>query len=112
MLYNINKFNSDSFCLCSGKVIGNKMIYKSLIFENDFIEKLTDEIIQTRIDDYYINYYLTQKKKRMANYKPNNIKDIIKIYNSIYPNSRSKTGKYSPKLVKRSFELINKIKFN
>lgn len=48
----------------------------------------------------------------MANYKPNNIKDIIKIYNSIYPNSRSKTGKYSPKLVKRSFELINKIKFN
>ena len=32
------------------------MIYKSLIFENDFIQKLTEEIIETRIDDLYINY--------------------------------------------------------
>ena len=59
MIYNINKFNSDSFCLCSGKIIGNKMIYKSLIFENDFIEKLTDEIIQTRIDDINSNDLFT-----------------------------------------------------
>ena len=29
------------------------MIYDSLIFENDFIQKLTDEIIETRIDDLY-----------------------------------------------------------
>ena len=40
------------------------MIYKSLIFENDFIQKLTDEVIETRIDDYYINYYLRKKKKK------------------------------------------------
>ena len=112
MVYNIKKFNSDSFCLCSGKVIGNKMIYKSLIFENDFIEKLTDEIIETRISDYYIKYYLIKKKKKMANYKPNNIKDIIKVFNPIFPNSRNITGKYSPQLVKRSYNLVNKIKFN
>jgi hypothetical protein len=29
------------------------MIYDSLIFENDLIQKLTDEIIETRIDDLY-----------------------------------------------------------
>ena len=38
------------------------MIYKSLIFENDFIQKLTDEIIETKIDDSYISYYLRKKK--------------------------------------------------
>ena len=111
LIYNIEKYKSDSFCLSKSKVIGSKMIYKSLIFERDFFEKLTDEIINTRIDDYYINYYLTQKNKKMANYRPNNVNDIIKVYNPIFPNSRSKTGKYSIKLVKRSFELINKIKF-
>ena len=51
MVYNIQKYNSDSFCLTNSQIIGNRMIYKSLIFENDFIEKLTDEIIETRIDD-------------------------------------------------------------
>lgn len=111
LIYNIEKYKSDSFCLSKAKLIGSKMIYKSLIFERDFFEKLTDEIINTRIDDYYIYYYLTQKNKKIANYKPNNINDIIKVYNPIFPNSRSKTGKYSIKLVKRSFELVNKIKF-
>ena len=113
MVYNIKKYNSDSFCLSKYKIIGNRMIYKSLIFEKDFINKLTDKIIETRIDDSYINYYLKKKKKKMANYSPNNIKDIMKIYNPIHPNSRNnKTGKYSPKLVKRALKLINKIKFN
>ena len=44
------------------KVIGSRMIYKSLNFDRDFIEKLTDEIINLRIHDYYLQYYL--KKKR------------------------------------------------
>ena len=48
----------------------------------------------------------------MANYNPNNIKEIIKIYNPVFPNSRNKTGTYSPILVKRAIELINKIKFD
>ena len=76
-----------------------------------FFKKLIDKIINTRIDDYYINYYLIQKNKKMANYKPNNVNNIIKVYNPIFLNSRSKTYKYSIKLVKRSFELVNKIKF-
>ena len=112
MVYNIQKYNSDSFCLTNSQVIGNRMIYKSLIFKNDFIEKLTDEIIETRIDDSYIKYYLMKKKKKMAMYRPNNIKDIMKIYNPIHPNSRNETGVYSPKLVKRALQLINKIQFN
>ena len=62
MVYNIQNYNSDSFCFTKSQVIGIRMIYKSLIFENDFIEKLKDEIIETRIDDLYINYYLVKKK--------------------------------------------------
>ena len=112
MVYNIQKYNSDSFCLTNSQIIGNRMIYKSLIFENDFIEKLTDEIIETRISDSYIKYYLMKKKKKMAMYRPNNIRDIMKIYNPIHPNSRNETGVYSPKLVKRALQLINKIQFN
>ena len=61
MVYNIQKYNSDSFCLSKNQVIGNRIIYKSLIFENDFIEKLTYEIIQTKIDDSYIFHYLKKK---------------------------------------------------
>ena len=57
----------------------------------------------------YINYLL---RKKMASYRPNNIKDIMKIYNPVHPNSRNKTGTYSPILVKRAIELINKIKFD
>ena len=87
------------------------MIYKSLIFENDFIQKLTDEIIETRIDDSYIYYYLEKKKKKMASYRPNNIKDIMKIYNPVHSNARNEKG-YSPILIKRAIELINKIKFD
>ena len=48
----------------------------------------------------------------MASYRPNNIKDIMKIYNPVHQNSRNKTGIYSPILVKRAIELINKIKFD
>lgn len=39
------------------------MIYKSNIFEYDFITKLTDEIINAIISDAYIYHYLKQKKK-------------------------------------------------
>ena len=63
MIYNIEKYNSDSFCLGKSKVIGNRMIYKSTAFEYDFITKLTEEIINAKISDFYILYYLKQKKK-------------------------------------------------
>ena len=50
MINYIEKYKSD----------GNRMIYKSKIFEYDFITKLTDEIINNRISDAYI--YLILKK--------------------------------------------------
>jgi hypothetical protein len=111
MLYYIEKFNSDSFCLSTNKIIGNRIIYKSSIFEYDFIEKLTYEIIQTKIDDSYIFHYLLQKKKKMANYRPFNTINIIKSYNQIFPNSGSKIGKYPKSLIEKSNELMKKIKF-
>ena len=113
MVYYIEKFNSDSFCLSNSKIIGNRMIYKSLIFEFDFIDKLTSEIIQTKIDDAYIQHYLTQKKKKMANYRPNNVNGILKVYNPIFPNSgNEKTGKYPKILIEKSYKLLSELKFS
>ena len=95
MIYYMKKYKSDSFCLSKkGKIIGNRMIYKSNIFEYDFIEKLTDEIINARISDAYIYHYLKQKKKIIAHHQPKNLKKIIKKFNSIYPNSGRKNGRY------------------
>jgi hypothetical protein len=61
MLYYIQKYKSDSFCLGKSKVIGNRMIYESNSFDYDFITKLTDEIINLKISDFYIYYYLKNK---------------------------------------------------
>ena len=69
MIYYIEKYNSDSFCLSKSKVIGNRMIYKSNSFDYDFITKLTDEIINARISDAYIYHYL--KKKNYQNINQN-----------------------------------------
>ena len=112
MINNIKRFNADSFSLSKIKVVGSRMIYKSLNFDRDFIEKLTDEIINLRIHDYYIQYYLKKKKKKMINYNPKDLKDIIHIFNPIYPNSNNtKNGRYSKNRVHKAHKLINKIKF-
>ena len=39
MINNIKRFNADSFSLSKIKVVGSRMIYKSLNFVGDFIEK-------------------------------------------------------------------------
>jgi len=109
MVNNIEKFHSDSFCLGGGNVMGGIMIYKSTCFESDFYEKLTDEIIETRIDDSYISHYLTQKKKKMSFIKINNLFDIIKSYKPIFPNSDD--GRYSNENIIYAHNLIEKIKF-
>lgn len=109
MVNNIEKFNSDSFCLGGGNVLGAMMIYKSTCFQSDFYEKLTDQIIKMRIDDSYISYYLKQKKKKMSFLKINNLYDIIKPYNVIFPNSDG--GRYTKKNLKYVDKLIKKIKF-
>jgi hypothetical protein len=112
MINNIEKFNADSFSLSKAKVVGSRMIYNSLIFEKDFIEKLTDEIINLRIHDYYIQYYLKKKKKKMINLNPKNLNQIIHIYNPIYPNSNNtKNGRYSKKQIYKVHKLIKKINF-
>ena len=43
--------------------MGAITIYKWTYFQRDFFEKLTNEIIEMRIDDSYISYYLNQKKE-------------------------------------------------
>jgi hypothetical protein len=62
MIFFIEKYNSDSFSLSKSKVIGNRIIYKSTSFDFDFITKLTDDIINAKISDLYIYYYLKKKK--------------------------------------------------
>ena len=111
MIYNIEKYNSDSFCLGKSKVIGNRMIYKSNVFEYDFITKLTEEIINAKISDFYILYYLKQKKKFMKNHRPKFIKKFMIKFNPIFPNSGNKKGKYSLRQINRAKKLIKKIKF-
>ena len=88
------------------------MIYKSTYFQRDFYEKLTDEIINMRIDDAYINYYLSQKKKKMAFIKVENIFSIIKPFNSIFPNSDDGLkGRYIVENLNKANNLIHSIKF-
>jgi len=111
MVNYIEKFNSDSFCLGGGNVMGAIMIYKSTSFQRDFYEKLTDEIINMRIDDAYIDYYLSQKKKKMAFIKVENIFSIIKPFNSIFPNSDGLKGRYIDENLRKANNLIHSIKF-
>ena len=111
MIYNIEKYNSDSFCLGRSKIIGNRIIYKSTAFGYDFITKLTDEIINAKISDLYIYYYLKQKKKVMKNHYPKNLNKFMIKFNPVAPNSGRKKGKYSLKQINRSKKLIKKIKF-
>ena len=112
MINYLEKYNSDSFCLAGNKIIGNAMIYKSLSFDYDFIEKLTDEIINARISDLYILHYLKSKKKIIKGFRHKRLKQIRFPFNPIFPNSNNtKTGKYSKKSIKNSVKLIKKIKF-
>ena len=81
----LNQYNADSFCLANAKVIGNRQIYKSSCFDKDFYEKLNDNIIEYGIDDSYIEYYLKCKGKIIANFRPNNVRDITQFHDEILP---------------------------
>ena len=111
MLYYIKKYKSDSFCLGKSKVIGNRMIYESNSFDYDFITKLTDEIINNKISDFYIYYYLKKKKKLLSHHQPKFLKKFMRKYNPVSPNSGRKNGKYSKKHVNKAVRLIKKIIF-
>jgi len=115
MINYLETYKSDSFCLAGNRIIiGSVMIYNSLSFEYDFIEKLTDEVIKARISDLYILHYLKSKKKNIKGFRPKRLKHHIIIpFNPIFPNSNNtKTGKYSKKSIINSVKLIKKIKFN
>ncbi len=108
----LEQYESDSFCLSWSKVIGNRMIYKSSCFSNDFWDNLTKEVISTRIDDAYIEYYLKCKGKKMFCFRPENVPDITKRFNPVNPNSHNThTGSYSLEDVKKANDVIRKIKF-
>ena len=113
MIEHLNKNNgADSFSLSGSIIIGNRTIYRSSCFEPDFWEKLTKEIIDTRIDDMYITHYLISKHKKTTNYDPLNINEIRTPFNPVFPNSHNtKTGEYSIEDINKARDVISKINF-
>lgn len=112
MIDYLEKYDADSFCLHHAGIIGNRMIYKSSVFSNDFWEKLTPEVIATRIDDSYIEHYMKSKGKKMSGFRPDDAPDITKRFNPIYPNSHNAaSGQYSANEIKNAQNLISKITF-
>lgn len=108
----IEKYEAESFCLSSAKIIGNRIIYKSEVFNEDLWEKLTDEVISCRIDDAYIEHYFNKHTIKMSNYRPNDVRDIIKSFNSVSPNSHNEeTGQYSMTDISNAHKAINAVKF-
>lgn len=66
-------------------VIGNRMVYRSVVFDNDFWENLTDDIILTGVDDTYISCYLSNKKAKTRFVFNQDIKNMIIKFNEIAP---------------------------
>ena len=85
MVYYLNKYSTDTFCLANAKVIGNRQIYKSSCFSKDFWDCLTENIIKTGIDDAYIEHYLLKHNKTMSYYRPDDVCELTKVYNEISP---------------------------
>lgn len=113
MINYLETLKGDSFCLSNYIVIGNRMIYKSSCFKSDFWEKLTDEVIQTRIDDTYIEHYLKSYSKHLTCYRPEDTPDITKKFNPVFPNSKNTvTGEYSYNDIQHANNVIKAIKFN
>lgn len=113
MVSYIEEFDGDSFCLSVVNVIGNRQIYKSLSFKEDFWGKLSQDVIDTRIDDLYIEHYLKVKNRKLTHFKPSDTPDMIKEFNPIFPNSHNtKNGQYSFEDIRKANEIISKIKFD
>lgn len=74
----------DVFCPNSG-LVGNRAIYRSGIFDSSFWEKLSNDIINTGVDDTYIRFYLNYKKAKLKFKFNQGIRDQIKIYNPVNP---------------------------
>lgn len=75
--------DNDAYCSYNGNVLGGRMIYKSTIFDKSFWENLTQELIETKVDDTYIFYYLIHKKAKIGKNLDGNQR--CKIYNENCP---------------------------
>ena len=91
-LYNENYIESmltelkDADVYCPQKVIiGNRTLYRSKIFNEEFWLKLTDEVIETGVDDSYISYYLIKHKIKQNLVFNQKIKDMIIPFNEVEP---------------------------
>ena len=109
MVKYLDKYNGDSFCLSKYKVIGNRQIYKSTCFTQDFYSSLTDEVISYGIDDEYTQHYLLSKGKILTNYRPDDVTSIITIHDENNPlhDEYKKDNRIS-----KAITAIKKIKFN
>lgn len=76
--------DNEVYCPCQ-TLIGNKIVYKSTIFNQDFWNNLTEEIIKTGVDDTYITYYLISKRIKPKFINNVSIKKLMKHYNEISP---------------------------
>lgn len=108
----IEEYGADVFSLSLGKIIGNRVIYKSEIFDEALWEKLTDDVISCRIDDGYIELFLTTRGAVMHNYRPNDFGDIIVEFNPVSPNSHDEiTHQYSLSDRQAAQNAIRKVSF-
>ena len=113
MVEYMEQYQGDSFCIKMCGIIGNGMIYKSSLFSPDFWEKLTPEVVSTRIDDSYIEHYMKCKNKKISGFRPDDIYDIMKTFNPVFPNSHNTiNGCYSSEDVMKARNVISKIVFD
>ena len=112
MIRFIKQYNADTFCLANARVIGNRQIYKSDCFKSNFWEKLTQDVIDTRIDDMYIEHYLSWYNKIFSWFRPDDCPDITKRFNQVHPNSHNtSTGQYSLEDINKANNIIKSITF-
>jgi len=94
----------NSFCASKHKLIGNRICYKSKIFDSRLWECLTNEIISLRNDDAYLDVYFRLKHIDLSNNADKSIIEEIKEFNQINPNGKIDGG-YTNEKIKRAYKL-------
>lgn len=84
MVYELG--DSDSYCPADSKVIGNRMIYRSTIFDSKFINTIIpDALIETYVDDMYIQCYLEHMNAKIKYGINQSIRSDIRAFNDVCP---------------------------
>jgi hypothetical protein len=97
--------NKNSFCASKHKLIGNRICYKSKIFDSRLWECLSDKIISLRNDDAYLDVYFKFKHIQLSNADNKSIIEEIKEFNQVFPNGKIDGG-YTTEKVKMTYKLI------